>query len=228
MVRDLLIDGYNLMYAAGFVRARYGPGDLERCRLRLLNLVAGHLDEAQRLRTTIIFDARDPPPDAARSSIYKEMHVEFAPSGKEADDVIEELIAVHSSPKQLLVVSSDHRLHKAARRRKARVRDSDKFLDACESAAQRASQREAPAEERPSAKLSPEEVAAWAAEFGDVDGADLRTSPQPPDEKAAMPPQSNETAQPQSAPGATPPELEFWQQRLADLLDKPRGGKPAR
>jgi predicted RNA-binding protein with PIN domain len=225
MLRDLLIDGYNLMYAAGFVRARYGPGDLERCRLRLLNLVAGHLDEAQRLRTTIIFDSKTPPPDAARWSTYREMHVEFAPPGKEADDVIEELIAAHSAPKQLLVVSSDHRLHKAARRRKARIRDSDKFLDACESAAKRVSQVEEPIEERPSAKLSSEEVAAWAAEFGDVDIADLRAAPQGTSEKGVAPPQPGQGTQPQSAPGTSRDELEFWKKRLADLLDEPPGTK---
>ena len=50
MIRDLLIDGYNLMHAAGFARVRYGPGDLERCRLRLLNLVAGlELPDAGRV-----------------------------------------------------------------------------------------------------------------------------------------------------------------------------------
>ena len=31
MPRDLVIDGYNLMHAAGLARATYGPGDLERC-----------------------------------------------------------------------------------------------------------------------------------------------------------------------------------------------------
>jgi predicted RNA-binding protein with PIN domain len=225
MIRDLLIDGYNLMHAAGYVRRTYGPGDLERCRLRLLNLVAGHLDEAQRLRTTVVFDAKDPPPDAARWSTYKEMHVEFAPPGKEADDVIEELIARNSTPKRLLVVSSDHRLHKAARRRKAKVRDSEQFLDACEAAARSAPPTEAAPAERPQAKLSPEEVAAWSAEFGDVDVAQLRAEIRRPAEQS--PPAA-------TAPGAAPPaestpvldadEVEFWRRRVAELLDQaPRG-----
>jgi predicted RNA-binding protein with PIN domain len=228
MILDLLIDGYNLMHAAGFARVRYGPGDLQRCRLRLLNLVAGHLDGAQRQRTTIIFDAKDPPPDAARWTTYQDMHVEFAPPGKEADDVIEDLIAAHSAPKRLLVVSSDHRLHKAARRRMAKARDSDKFLDACESAAKRASQVEEPREERPSTKLSPEEVAAWAAEFGDVDIADLRAAPQGASGKGPAPPRTGHGTQPQSAPGTSPDELEFWKKRLADLLSEPPGGKSTR
>ncbi len=33
---DLLIDGYNLLHAAGLGRARYGPGDLQRARQALL------------------------------------------------------------------------------------------------------------------------------------------------------------------------------------------------
>jgi hypothetical protein len=156
------------------------------------------------------------------------MHVEFAPPGKEADDVIEDLIAGHSAPKRLLVVSSDHRLHKAARRRKAKVRDSDKFLDACESAAQRVSQVEEPLKERHSAKLSPEEVAAWAAEFGDVDVTDLRAAPRGASGMGPAPPQSSQGTQPQSAPGANPDELEFWKKRLADLLSEPLGGKSAK
>ena len=226
MFRDLLIDGYNLMHAAGYARMRYGPGDLERCRLRLLNLVAGHLDEAQRLRTTVVFDAKDPPPDAARWSHYKEMHVEFAPPGKEADDVIEELIARNSTPKRLLVVSSDHRLHKAARRRKAKVRDSEEFLDACEAAARRDRPTEPAPAERPESKLTPDEIAAWETEFGDVDVAQLRAeikrsgeqSPTAPAAPAAPLP-------PESTPALSADEVEFWQRRVAEVLDRTRRGK---
>jgi hypothetical protein len=126
----------------------------------------------------------------------------------------------------LLVVSSDHRLHKAARRRKARVRDSDKFLDACEAAERRASQADEPPEERSSAKLSPEEVAAWVREFGNVDLAELRSAPQAPSGEDSAPPQPPGTI-PTRPPPATPDELAFWQKRLADVLDVPPGRKAA-
>jgi len=58
----LIIDGYNLMHAAGMARERYGPGDLERCRERLLRFLHSRLTAEERKRTTIVFDAWDPPP----------------------------------------------------------------------------------------------------------------------------------------------------------------------
>ncbi len=39
--RDLIIDGYNLMYAAGYCQVEYAAGDLMRCRARLLAREAG-------------------------------------------------------------------------------------------------------------------------------------------------------------------------------------------
>jgi hypothetical protein len=225
MVRDLLIDGYNLMYAAGFVRATYGPGDLHRCRMQLLNFLAGHLDEAQRRRTTVVFDAKDPPPDADRWGAFQQIHIEFAPPGMDADDVIEEQIAAHSAPKHLLVVSSDHRLHKAARRRRAKVKDSDKFLDACEAAARRIDDAAPPPPEKPPDGLSPQELALWAAEFGAVDIAALRKELQQPRPQApAAPPAPSEPPRegdpvPQEPPSrANADEVAFWEQRLSDLL----------
>ena len=61
-----IIDGYNLMHAAGMARRRYGPGDLERYRNRFIRLVAARLTEEERARTTIVFDARDPHVDGPR------------------------------------------------------------------------------------------------------------------------------------------------------------------
>ena len=56
--RFLLIDGYNLLYAAGMGRATYGPGDLQRSRAQLLRYLFSKLTPAEIARTTIIFDAR--------------------------------------------------------------------------------------------------------------------------------------------------------------------------
>ena len=47
----LLIDGYNLLHAAGLARRRYGRDGLERSRNRLLDLLAGLLTDAERPRT---------------------------------------------------------------------------------------------------------------------------------------------------------------------------------
>ena len=49
----------------------------------------------------------------------------FASQDEDADTVIERLVAADSAPKRLTVVSSDHRLQRAAHRRKATAVDSD-------------------------------------------------------------------------------------------------------
>lgn len=123
-----LIDGYNLLHAAGLARASYGPGDLGRARTALLLRVAEGLDDPERERTTVVFDAADPPPDAERRFRFREVTVLFAVDGGEADALIEELIRRHPSPRQLRVVSDDIRLQKAAKRRGSQAVKSDAFL----------------------------------------------------------------------------------------------------
>ena len=129
---DVLIDGYNLLHAAGLAKAKYAPRELERRRARLLAKLKDLLDPAMLPRTTVVFDARLNPPPVRPDPPAGPITVIFAPRDREADDVVEELLAKHSSPKQVLVVSSDHRLHKAARRRGATAIDSDAFLDQLE------------------------------------------------------------------------------------------------
>ncbi|QDT53541.1 YacP-like NYN domain protein [Caulifigura coniformis] len=129
---DVMIDGYNLLHAAGLAKARYAPGELERRRARLLAKLRDLLDPAMLARTTVVFDARVNPPPVRPDPPAGPITVLFAPRDREADDVIEELLAKHSAPGQVLVVSSDHRLHKAARRRSATPIDSDAFLDQLE------------------------------------------------------------------------------------------------
>ncbi|MBX3444294.1 MAG: NYN domain-containing protein [Planctomyces sp.] len=127
---ELLIDGYNLLHAAGFARPNYGPGGLLRARLRLLQKLSELLDPQVQARTTVVWDARrDPPSDSpAAPPSSGGIRVLFTVDRREADDLIEDLLAGHSAPKQVLVVSSDHRLHQAARRRGAAAIDSEQFL----------------------------------------------------------------------------------------------------
>lgn len=129
---DVLIDGYNLLHAAGLAKAKYAPGELDRRRTRLLARLKDLLDPAILPRTTVVFDARINPPPVRPDPPSGPIVVIFAPRDREADDVVEELLAKHSTPGQVLVVSSDHRLHKAARRRGATPIDSDAFLDQLE------------------------------------------------------------------------------------------------
>ncbi|MCH2201043.1 MAG: NYN domain-containing protein [Fuerstiella sp.] len=125
----ILIDGYNLMHAIGLARRSYGPGDLEVCRNRLLHQLAQRLNSAAVNRTTVVFDAFGSDDDSHQHQKCQGISVIYAPAGTDADSELERLIAAHSSPRQLVVVSSDHRLHRAGRRRKANAIDSDVFWD---------------------------------------------------------------------------------------------------
>lgn len=129
----LIIDGYNLMHAAGLARATYGPGDLARKRHELLVRLANQLTSDERKRCTVVFDAIDAPPNLNGRFKHDDILVQFATPGHEADDVIESLIIQHSAAKRLTVVSSDHRLQTAIRRRRGIAVDSDVFLKQLES-----------------------------------------------------------------------------------------------
>ena len=123
----LIIDGYNLMHAMGIAKQKYADGELARCRNRMQRELADVLDEAVLEMTTVVYDAFDSPSNDNRSFQANGMKIRFAPMGLCADSEIEELLRTHSVPKRVLVVSSDHRLHKAANARKAAVVDSEDF-----------------------------------------------------------------------------------------------------
>ncbi len=121
----LLIDGYNLLHASGILPRGRGPGSLERARLALLNFLVESLEPAELARATIVFDAPDTPRILPGELVHRGLKVNFARGPEGADERIEELIRQDSAPRRLVVVSSDHRLHRAARRRRATPIDSD-------------------------------------------------------------------------------------------------------
>jgi predicted RNA-binding protein with PIN domain len=171
----ILIDGYNLLHAAGLGRARYGPGGLEKARRALLGALAASLG-TEREHTTVVFDAAGAPPGAARQYEYQGVAVRFASSHADADALLEELIEADSAPRRLRVVSSDRRIQRAARRRRGHAVDSEAFL--AELQRRRMKERSARARlpEEPLAKrkgnLSPSELAFWLEEFGVADEPD--------------------------------------------------------
>ncbi len=162
-----LIDGYNLLYAMGGLRGRLGPTGLEKARLRLLGLLRGVYGE-DASTVTVVFDAAGAPPGATEVRNYQGIHVHFAIHQQEADDLIETLIERASAPRQLTVVSDDHRIQQAARRRQCMVLGCNGYLDWL--ARQRYGRRP-PASEttaKPSG-VSPQEAAYWLREFADLE-----------------------------------------------------------
>lgn len=162
----LIIDGYNLLHAAGILGGGVGPGGLERSRLALLNFVAESIDAADLHTTTIVFDARHAPSGLPSELAHREMTVRFAAGYESADDLIEELIRMDSAPRRLTVVSSDHRLQRAAHHRRAKAIDSDRwYSDVLRRRAARDA-RSSPAAVKPSQPAAGE-VEFWLRQFAD-------------------------------------------------------------
>jgi predicted RNA-binding protein with PIN domain len=161
----LLIDGYNLLNSTG-IFAEAGPGtELHRTRLALLNFLSVAVDKRERKQTTIVFDAGGAPPGLPRMIMHEGITVHFAPRNSDADEMIEDLLEKYRSPKSLLVVSSDHRVQRAARHCGA------KFIDSEEWYAERVSilRRERAAEDalaKPNGPPTPDEISHWLREFG--------------------------------------------------------------
>jgi len=173
-----LIDGYNLLHVTDIFGAA-GPGtDLHRTRLALLNFLATSLNKRELRQTTIVFDAAGAPPGLPRTISHQGMTIHFAPRHSDADEMIEELLEQHRSPKSLVVVSSDHRVQRAARHRGATFVDSAEWY-----AERRAAIREsksAKSSAKPEGNLSPDELNYWLRQFGDVPTMEDLPGPFPP------------------------------------------------
>jgi predicted RNA-binding protein with PIN domain len=159
----LLIDGYNLLFAAGILGPIRGKGGGESSREALLDFLVDHLPEKEVKQTMIVFDAAEAPPGLPRQFSHRGLAVRFAPRNMSADALLEDLIERSTDPRRLTVVSSDHRVQRAARRRGAKYIDSDHWhAELRRVAAQSAITQE---ELKPDRPLSPAEVAAWLREF---------------------------------------------------------------
>jgi len=165
-----LIDGYNLMHAAGLLEARPVPKGLRAVRHRFLNDLAAGLDPIDAAQTTVVFDAADPPADRPATAKHKGLAVVFAVGNENADERLEQLIAADSAPKGLTVVSSDRRVRQAAERRRAAVLSSADFLDRLDARRRARRKPPIPAVRAPTPAPSPTaEAAYWMEQFGAIE-----------------------------------------------------------
>jgi hypothetical protein len=174
---SILIDGYNLMHAAGLMKPRFGPGGLEKARRALLGILAASLGKDAE-RTTVVFDARPPShsvgePGQSLGSAHG-IVVRFAAGEESADALIEKLIRTDSSPKQLMVVSSDARIRRAAQRRAARAVDSETFVQELLAGRRRTRRGQSVPPEKPAGQAAREDEF-WLQEFDRlIDAEELR------------------------------------------------------
>jgi predicted RNA-binding protein with PIN domain len=171
-----LIDGYNVMYAQGLLGKRFGPDGFRKVRTRFLNELADAFGPVDAHLTTVVFDAAAAPEDVPAELGHKGITVIFAVDDADADERIEHLITAHSAPKSLTVVSSDHRIRQAAKRRKAQVLTADEFLTLLES--RKHPKTPPPTEKARERELSPGETEYWLKEFADL--------PEQPDARAVF------------------------------------------
>jgi predicted RNA-binding protein with PIN domain len=166
MTAAFLIDGYNLIHAMTTLGKRVGPGVLEKARLHLLGLLH-HSFGDQASNVTVVFDAAGAPAGSTPEHEFHGLKIRFALKGLQADDVIEDLIQHAAAPKQLTVVSNDHRLQQAARHRKVKVMSCEDFLNWLERLGRQQEPKPADPEKKP--RESPEEATRWLKEFADLD-----------------------------------------------------------
>ncbi len=195
----IFIDGYNLLHVTGLSgpeisRREIGRGSLERARNALLNFLAASLDDDERKLTTVAFDSSNARSGLPRELKHQGITVKYATGYESADELLEELIREASAPRRLTVVSSDHRVQRAAKRRRARAVDSDVWYAEIRKSRDKPGQPVATPSPKPTGPLSDAEVAAWLDEFGDVCIEDLAASEANSDEQ---PPLNKQRARPQ-------------------------------
>ena len=153
-----IIDGNNLLHAiyktAGDTEAISEVG-LCRAVRRFLEMT-GEKGE-------IIFDGAGPPDKSGFDNIVN-LEVSFAGLGRDTDTVIEDKIKASTAPRRLTIVSSDRRLRKAARARKAASIKSEMFWMNLQKQLSRKTTVEEPSEKRQG--ISASETKQWLEFFG--------------------------------------------------------------
>jgi hypothetical protein len=164
----LLIDGYNLLHATDIFGA--DPGNFQQSREALLAFLASALEEKERKETMIVFDAAQAPPGLPHTLTSGAITVRYARNYPDADALIEELIQQHPAARSLVVVSSDHRIQRAARSCGASYVDSERwYADLWQRRVQARRLQRQSTPEKPMGELSSSEIAYWVDKFGGED-----------------------------------------------------------
>lgn len=122
----VLVDGYNLMMAAGEYGAVKGK-NLTNARKRLIEDFIRY--RAVRKHTVIVvFDAQEAGKQSRSESDIEGVRVIFSRFGERADDAIVD-IAEKNRGLERVVVSSDYEVARSSRRRGAVTVSSEEFLD---------------------------------------------------------------------------------------------------
>ena len=154
----IIIDGHNLLHTILKIEEdSHAISDIELCYVigRYLNRIRGSGE--------IVFDGRGPRDKSAFESVDG-VEVSFSGIKNDTDTVIEEKVRTNTAPKRLTIVSSDRRLRRAARSRKAKSVKSEDFWIQVQKQLSRKRPPKEPVGKR--AGLSDSETKQWLKFFG--------------------------------------------------------------
>lgn len=162
---SLLIDGYNLLHALGYVTKEMPPKAFERAREKMLDWLIEKHPRPPEVR--VIFDAREALYGDDTERFVRTLRVRYT-TGRDADEVIEELIREEPVPARLTVVSDDRRIQIAGKRGGCRVWGSGDLIDWLEAGAPERRSTDATnlAPEKPDV-VSQDDLDYWLKEFGE-------------------------------------------------------------
>ncbi len=172
----VLIDGNNLLHAARAVESNPAIGR---------SMLCGRLGEwalRRRQKVHVVFDG-PAPPGALRAQIgHRAIDVSYSGTGTTADVAIVNRMDADSAARRLLVVSTDHEVRKAARRRRAESVRSEPFWQmVVQDLARPVPAPKDPPQKR--AGLAAGEADEWLTQFGfNNGGAERRSAHQADDD----------------------------------------------
>lgn len=155
----VIVDTYNLLHAA--LGPAGGGRDFGVAGLARLILQSRY----RRRPVRLVCDGRRGPDDRVEAPLGA-VEIVYAGPGKEADAVIERFIRDSNAPRRLTVVSSDRRIVRAARKRRAETLASERFLAHLLTDSARGTAGAESNPHREEVPLGSASVEAWMAYFG--------------------------------------------------------------
>ena len=156
----VIVDTMNALHTTGVLPP-------EMAGLDVAGLVA-HMARGRWAGNQVLLVCDGNPPPGQRAIKQGGISTVYAGGGREADDLIEELITRSHAPTQLLVVSSDRRIIKAARRRRCHTMGSDAFLRSLKHDQERTDSKLTPRRDqaKPVGRVSRKAAEEWKSRFG--------------------------------------------------------------
>lgn len=166
----LLVDGYNLLFGQGW--GQFHPRShlaLQRGRETLASNLADRISAEHRPSVWIVFDSLDAPAHLPDAMQLRNMNVLFSRHWASADELLQQILTSHPSPRSVVVISSDHAVQRKAIARGSSPFDNDHWVEAIEAAfglSKLASPQQHPKERNKDRVVSEAERDEWMKRFG--------------------------------------------------------------